>query len=122
MEIWVFRDSDNFQYDLSDREGKYIGGLNVLDVEFATLMQFTGLTDKNGKEIYEGDIVWWFADSMNKDGVVEQSPRSGWQVRRVGVEIPITPYQMQSFIPVEDNGTTDLEVIGNKWESPELLK
>jgi len=74
------------------------------------LMQFTGLHDKNGKEIYEGDIV------KNKTG------HDSYKERTVFFENGAFRFENQTkpssgFIYVRD--TT--EVIGNIYENPELL-
>ena len=77
------------------------------------LMQFTGLHDKNGKEIYEGDIIQW--GGQNEPMVVAWSDkyasfgihRSGWMY-------------MHFFGEAVDN--TDCEVIGNIYQNPELIK
>jgi hypothetical protein len=64
------------------------------------LMQFTGLKDKNGKEIYEGDIL--------QQGLV-----SG------GVTKNVVEWQVNKF---SDSVLLTSEIIGNIYENPELLK
>lgn len=75
------------------------------------LMQFTGRKDKNGKEIYEGDIVrakWGGIGSVVFDdgGFV-----SRWEDGN-------TTYRLCE----SDIALRELEVIGNIYENPELLK
>jgi hypothetical protein len=86
-------------------ESTHFGGEND------TLMQFTGLKDKNGKEIYEGDIITFYSDSLNgqKTFVV------GWK----GLGFGFMP-----FGNVWDFGhyCEDYEIIGNIYQNPELLK
>jgi len=78
------------------------------------LMQFTGLLDKNGKEIWEGDIVK-FKIPLPKEKInSEELPRG--TVINFG---PCFEIDCQTFMFTL---TTDVEVIGNIYENPELIK
>ena len=80
--------------------------------ELCVYSQFTGLTDKNGKEIYEGDILHMNSGTRNPYVVVWAEAFTGWGLKgNVG--------ELVTWL-VEYIG--DLEVIGNIYEKPELLK
>lgn len=75
------------------------------------IMQYTGLKDKNGVEIYEGDVVFWhgygnckvhFDDGENMCYWLEQSDGLGFLLRR--------------------DAQDEYEIIGNIYENPELIK
>ena len=74
------------------------------------IMQYTGLKDKNGKEIYEGYIVT-FRGGYGHHYVVEYEGSSF-------VHVTGCPFTSQDPIGTE----SDIEVIGNKYENPELLE
>lgn len=75
--------------------------------------QYTGLKDKNGKEIYEGDIVY---DAFTGDEVFIV----GWDKDKASFMLTDTAdYPMAYFDEYELN--KDLEVIGNVHENPELI-
>ena len=82
------------------------------------LMQYTGLKDKNGKDIYEGDV-------LDDGGVVEYFDNLAWDG---GGSIHSGYYCKIWFLHKEDGeldygkGFEDVEVIGNIHENPELIK
>ena len=70
-------------------------------------LQYTGLKDKNGKEIYEGDIVSIIVNNVNKGKYEIKWNEYKW-------------YPFSEGIPPIYTGTK-LEVIGNIYENPDLL-
>ena len=99
--------------------------ISVLLTNRPNIMQYTGLQDKNGKEIYEGDIVTY------EDGN-EWSTESGYdceEFMNTGVINFDTEYARYDVTNKESadyeelfEGGGDFEVIGNIYENPELLE
>jgi len=77
----------------------------------AELMQYTGLKDKNGKEIYEGDIIKNYSKSFGAEFVTKEVKFTEFLLN-YGYE----HYEMGEIS--EDT----YEVIGNIYENPELIK
>ena len=84
-----------------------IGGDGRFSIEEVTLMQFTGLLDKNGKEIYEKDIIRHPNGQVVPVAVYNYASGSS-----TGHDYFISGYQY----------TLEDEIIGNSHENPELLK
>ena len=86
------------------------------------LMQYTGLKDKNGKEIYEGDVVECkVMRDDNLDYWMEKPPRYfvGWvESGSWGLK----PREKSSFREMPFGLSLHWEVIGNIYGNPELLK
>ena len=91
-------------------EGKILG-VNT-HVDEIKLMQSTGLKDKNGKEIFEGDIV-----KMSKD--VYSEPTYYKVVRHRGGAYCLESKQHGCELWLRH---TDCKVVGNVYEDPELLE
>lgn len=101
-----------FMYDevylISDVTGFYA-------YEEFKLMQSTGLKDKNGKEIFEGDIVRFtltdgFSYVTLEDGIITYELCAFYVVNGLAEYL------------ISDINTNKIEVIGNIYENPELLE
>lgn len=74
-------------------------------------MMFTGLFDRHGKEIYEGDIVQWDTD-IDADYFDSK-------LRFIDEKVK---FEGGAFYPVCNMPEYEFEVIGNIYENPELIK
>ena len=84
-------------------------------VDPKSIGEYTGLHDKNGREIYEGDIV-----RTGTDNIGDPDPMIGQVIMREGSWL-IENEKMQEAIELFSE-ITSREVIGNIFENPELLE
>ena len=86
---------------------------NMVEVKPQTVGQFTGLTDKNGKKIFEGNIVKFSHPAFNKSriGMISyEMNETGFVLRHKG-DYSWIAYTNEFY-----------EVIGNIYDNPELLE
>lgn len=85
----------------------------VQDIDDVITMQCTGLKDKNGKLIYEGDIVKF------------KTPRTGLHIGQVKFDADCALFEVR-YLDITNNWELmdkyNYEVIGNIYENPALLE
>jgi len=84
------------------------------------LMQYTGLKDKNGKEIYEGDIVKYRYDWIHEAWEVYWA-NDRWWLRNGDSDTSRVGWNDDSETVTEYIDWEKSELIGNVYENPELL-
>lgn len=100
---WIGKEKD---YIIPD----YASALYTAEIDPETVGQYTGLTDMNGRKIFEGDTVW---NSYDEDyGKVE------WDNDMAKFIITFPTFTVD-FANVYGK---ELEIVGNVYDNPELLK
>jgi uncharacterized phage protein (TIGR01671 family) len=101
------------------RGNTYDWKLTTITCDINTLGQYTGLKDKNGKEIYEGDILTWSENGITSNPLVVEFKHGAFGYT-----------YSYDFVSFSGNSNfmfnqfdTDIrfEVIGNIYDNPELI-
>lgn len=117
------------KYRAWDRETKSMNGMAEIyrnrkqEIELhprdenIILMQSTGLRDKNGKEIFEGDILSVETDEENVK--VEVS----WDSKHALFVFESKKYnEKEPLAELFEDNSYPFKIVGNIWENPELLE
>lgn len=105
---------------------KYINGIELTDeVQFfegeVKLLEYVGLKDKNGEEIYEGYIahaIWYSYEQPECETFGEVIFNNGWLSFCIWNESDKTMSEMNG----QGYYTWEIEVLGNIYQNPELLE
>lgn len=105
----------NISYEFYEEGG---GGIDWKDKENISLMQFTGLKDKNGKDIYEGDIIKAHPNP-------EDELHTYLEIGFVEYNAPLFQMIGKGYYGgkwISNMVFAPMEIIGNIYENPELVK
>lgn len=112
---WIYGDLRQYNPGCAGIHARNIG--HTIKVDPNTVGQYTGMTDKNGKQIFEGDVIKAKIEGGNHSGFE-------WKHMRVG-------FTQGTFCLIDGTGgmfcalgafasSVTLEVVGNIHDTPEL--
>lgn len=111
-EVWVC-DDDIWVIDEDSWDGELILNNDL------NLMQSTGLFDKDGEEIFEGDII-----AINLEGIETPITAKVFQNRKIGI-LMFHAFEDNEDVPMVElleGNSVEFAIIGNIWEDPELAE
>lgn len=106
-------------FHLHQKDGKVFGYyMNCGHIEIS---QFTGLLDKNGKEIYEGDILKMYIFDTSPIPLEIVTSVSFHEGTFTVLKMNNEPVSLRDAIVISNKTKQGVEIIGNIYENPELL-
>ena len=111
-------DRFSIQYKTRNDEKKWKPKYMAVEIDESTICQYTGLTDKNGNKIWENDVVKVESDVIGSPfgcgmiGKIEYSECAFW----------VVPNNILETTHLFADDCAEIEVIGNIFDNPELLK
>lgn len=117
--VWRFGsliEYDNGQVAIVACADRYGGAVFTNEVVPETVGQYTGLDDKNGVNIFEGDIVTAWSQGYQATGEVKQRIDGLWLM------YPAYQHGKQWGLCPNPKGATTVEIIGNIHDNPELME
>lgn len=100
------------------------GETNFINFDGIKLMQSTGLKDKNGTEIFEGDII----DTTDYEGGLSSVGNPFVKIERdkygfvVTGDFPDSPITIKEFEAGRKFAGVEVTIVGNIYENPELVE
>ena len=88
----------------------------VINLERFEIQQFTGLKDKNGREVYEGDIIQNSIDHPILFEIIYHKQHAAFKQRLINKDFPRIQPSSLEFMNI-----MRVFVVGNVFENPELL-
>ena len=114
---WKFEQNGTEAHVIRDGADNLLKFNHICEPE--SIGQYTGLTDKNGKKIFEGDILK-ISHSYDEDDYVIRKVYDYRGVLCVAYETPDWDFNALGFL--DDDNEFVFEVIGNIHDNPELLE
>ncbi|QOS98135.1 hypothetical protein JNUCC42_16620 [Brevibacterium sp. JNUCC-42] len=110
--MYFDEDGTVYYYNLQNGCGSLPDGTGTYD-----LMQYTGLKDKNGKEIYEGDIL---STDLSRPFLIVEFRNGAFMYQCHDNDQDY--YDLMLPTNAKNNQDNYLEVIGNMYENPDLIQ
>jgi len=118
---WDKENNCMYEWDVLSKRNNFIEALEMNKENLWELMQFTGLLDKNGKEIWEGDLISY--DEKSHPSMVRWNDKTGgfscWVEKRKlwNGKIEKPHWNHRDWV----NASSNRIVVGNAYSNPELL-